>query len=293
MRWRERVDKLRYSFGSAHPLLANQLSEVLDPLDYWWGLNWSPLLDLDSMTQEQEQKLYVDFQKAQYSLLHVLSEKFGTLEKQIIALEFFPDKPGWTPTHWITTWLSFGYMCMQAIAAKYDDSGVTDAITKYNAYVYSKTFTPSNTTKWVSTIEHAWTGWRNTVTDPDHMAAVKLVREILFSDNEDWKTWAFSFANSQGDKPYTVAALLEKVVSQDKLLNAGGTKKKTTALLAGHGISRPKFKRTKNNKQGKQKKCCATKDCKNFVKVHFHKFCDDCFATRKEKSAAEINTSRN
>ena len=77
--------KLRYSFGSAHPLLANQLSEVLDPLDYWWGLNWSPLLDLDSMTQEQEQKLYVDFQKAQYSLLHVLSEKFGTLEKQSIA----------------------------------------------------------------------------------------------------------------------------------------------------------------------------------------------------------------
>jgi hypothetical protein len=80
---------------------------------------------------------------------------------------------------------------------------------------------------------------------------------------------------------------LEKVVSQDKLLNAGGTKKKATALLAGRGISRPKFKRTKNNKQGKQKKCCATKDCKNFVKVHFHKFCDDCFATRKEKSAAE------
>jgi hypothetical protein len=84
-----------------------------------------------------------------------------------------------------------------------------------------------------------------------------------------------------------VADLLEKVVSQDKLLNAGGTKKKDTALLGGHGISRPKFKRTKNIKQGKQKKRCATKDCKNFVNVHFHKFCNDCFATRKEKSAVE------
>jgi len=56
---------------------------------------------------------------------------------------------------------------MQAFAAKYDDSGVTDAITKYHVYVSSKTFTPSDITKWVSTIEHAWAGWRNTVTDPD------------------------------------------------------------------------------------------------------------------------------
>ena len=57
------------------------------------------------------------------------------------------------------------------------------------------------------------------------MAAVELVREFLSPDNEDWRTWAFSFANTQGDKPYTVADLLEKVVNQDKLLNAGGTKK--------------------------------------------------------------------
>jgi hypothetical protein len=87
-------------------------------------------------------------------------------------LEFFPDKPGWTPTHWMTTWLPFGYMCMRKIAAKYVDSGVTDATTKHGVYVASKTFTPSHITKWVSTIEHAWAGWRNTVTDPEHMAAV-------------------------------------------------------------------------------------------------------------------------
>ena len=52
------------------------------------------------------------------------------------------------------------------------------------------------------------------------MTAVELVREILSSDNEDWKNWAYSFATPQGDKPYTVANLLEKVVNQDKLLNA-------------------------------------------------------------------------
>ncbi len=115
-------------------------------------------------------------------------------------------------------------------------------------------------------MEHAWARWRNTVTDPEHMTAVELVHEILSSDNEDRKTWAFSFATQQGDKPYTVADLLEKVVNQDKLLNAGGTKKNATALFADHGITRPTFK-PKINKKGKQKKRCATKDCKNIVRA--------------------------
>lgn len=314
MRWREWENKLRYAFGSAYPLLANQTSESLDPSKYWWGLTWSPLLNFERFDADQEQKLYVDFQKAQYSLLHVLSENFGMHDKQIIAdhdpvqlveklkvkytvewdrdLEFFPNRPGWTPTMWMTTWLPFGYMCLHNIAAKYIDTGVTDAITKHDAYVASKTFTPSNITKWVSGVEHAWAGWRNTVTDPEHMAAVELLQEILSSDNEDWKSWAYSFATQQGDKPYTVADLMEKVVNQDKLLNAGGTKKKATALLAGHGLSRPSFK-SKNGKKGKQKKRCATKDCKNVVKVHFHKFCDPCFTSRKEKSSADDSSALN
>ena len=87
---------------------------------------------------------------------------------------------------------------------------------------------------------------------------------------------------------YTVPDLLEKVVNQDNLLNAGGTKKKATALLAGHGISRPAFK-PKGSK--KQKKRCATKDCKKIVKVHFHKFCDACFSSRKEKSSADDSSA--
>ena len=120
-------------------------------------------------------------------------------------------------------------------------------------------------------MEHAWARWRNTVTDPEHMTAVELVHEILSSDNEDRKTWAFSFATQQGDKPYTVADLLDKVVcqvvNQDKLLNAGGTKKKATALLAGHGVSRPgKPPRHNKKEKGKQKKRCASKDCKTLLR---------------------------
>jgi hypothetical protein len=52
-RWREWVVKLRYAFGSAYPLLVNQTSEVLDPLKYWWGLTWSPLLDFDGTHEKQ------------------------------------------------------------------------------------------------------------------------------------------------------------------------------------------------------------------------------------------------
>jgi hypothetical protein len=86
---------------------------------------------------------------------------------------------------------------------------------------------------------------------------------------------------------------LEKVVNQDKLLNASGTKKKVTALLAGHGIRRPTFK-PKNNKKGKQKKRCATKDCKNIFRVHFHKFCDECYSSRKEKFLSEkVSSAKN
>ena len=40
---------------------------------------------MGGQAEEQEQKLCVDFQKAQYSLLHVLSENFGMHNKQIIA----------------------------------------------------------------------------------------------------------------------------------------------------------------------------------------------------------------
>jgi len=100
----------------------------------------------------------------------------------------------------------------------------------------------------------------------------------------------FLLCHPTGRQAYTVADLLEKVVNQDKLLNAGGTKKKATALLAGHGITRPTFK-PKGCKKGKQKKRCASKDCKNLVKMHFHKFCDDCFSSRKEKSSAENESS--
>jgi hypothetical protein len=161
------------------------------------------------MTSAEEQELNLKFTKDRYSLLHVLSKNVGSHEKQIIAdhdpvvlvpkltqkysdswdanLEFWPSTKAWTSTDWMTTWLPFGYLCLHAIARKYDDTGVSDALSKFNIYVASKKFTPSDPTGWVSMIEHAWNEWKNTVTDPDHLAALELIREILASDDDDWK----------------------------------------------------------------------------------------------------------
>ena len=114
---------------------------------------------MGGQAEEQEQKLYVDFQKAQYSLLHVLSENFGTHENRLsqntILFSLWKNS---RPSTWSIGTLSSSsfptsqdrhhvvalrvpMMCLYNIAAKYIDTGVTDAITKHVAYVASKPFT--------------------------------------------------------------------------------------------------------------------------------------------------------
>jgi len=90
------------------------------------------------------------------------------------------------------------------------------------AFVTATKLNPSALNQWVSNIESTWSEWKNAATNPEHMAAVQLTREILQSDDEDWKSWALNFTTTQGDKPYTVADLMEKIVSLDKLRTAGG-----------------------------------------------------------------------
>jgi hypothetical protein len=35
-------------------MLVNQLSEVYNPKDYWWGLSWHNLLDFENMDKADE-----------------------------------------------------------------------------------------------------------------------------------------------------------------------------------------------------------------------------------------------
>jgi hypothetical protein len=106
---------------------------------------------------------------------------------------------------------------------------------------------------------------------------VQLTREILQSDNEDWRSWALNFTTTQGDKPYTVADLMEKIVSQDKLRTAGGKPKKESALLAFKD-GKARFKKKVN-----KPKVCANKACNNKVKHPRFRFCNSCYTAHKKK----------
>jgi hypothetical protein len=87
---------------------------------------------------EKERQIITDHDPA--VIVEKIKREYSAKEDSELA--FFPAKDGWTPTKWMSTWLPFGYMCLHAIALKYDDSGVTDAITKYAAYLSTKPFTP-------------------------------------------------------------------------------------------------------------------------------------------------------
>ena len=124
-------------------LLSSQMSEACNLQENWWDLSWHAMYDFDNMSREEDQSFFVSFSKAQFSLLHVLSENFGTHEKQSIGdhdlavlvekyqreyseqwdakFGFFPFKEGWSPTNWMTTRLPFGHMCLQTIARKASD----------------------------------------------------------------------------------------------------------------------------------------------------------------------------
>jgi hypothetical protein len=85
IRWREWAHQANFAFGATLPMLVNQLSEVCNPKDYWWGISWHNLLDFENMDKTDEQKVFLSFSKTQHSILHFLSENLDTHEKQIIS----------------------------------------------------------------------------------------------------------------------------------------------------------------------------------------------------------------
>ncbi len=165
------------------------------------------MYDFTVIEPEDKHKLYLEFHKSQYSLLHVLSENFGLHEKQIIInhdlivlqeklkklysqngmknSSFSPHMDGWTPTTWMVICLHFRYMCLQELGRKYDETGVTDAISKYDDWVKSRTFNPKDIMAWASGVETAFDGWNNVAgQNPTYMGVVEIVSGILPSDNE-------------------------------------------------------------------------------------------------------------
>jgi hypothetical protein len=60
----------------------------------------------------------------------------------------------------------------------YEDSGVTDALHKYDKFTLAKPFKQNNVSAWIADLQHAWNTWRNAIKDPEHMAAVETTQQF-------------------------------------------------------------------------------------------------------------------
>lgn len=284
-KWRSWFSRVKAAFGASFPLFANQLNHTCDPHQEFWGLPFHPCHDFYNMTPVEVTNVITQFTKGQYALYHTLTENFDEKQKQVIE-SHAPDKlipalmatHNWPLAHDNLEWLPFGILCAHALAKEYDESGVTDAIAKHTSFEQAKPFNPDDVDTWSSKLRHAWSAWRNAISDPSHMAAVQVLKGIIDCPETDWKSWAFQFSIAQADAPYTVEGLLDKVQQQDKLHRAGhGSKTKPAALLA-NGVHKPSFKKKGNGKP------CRQKGCSRKVENKMFKFCNECFAARRDRA---------
>jgi hypothetical protein len=135
---------------------------------------------------ETYEKLVVQFTRSQYAIYHTLSLNFLTHQRQIIE-EHSPielkrtmmQKDNWPQDDEHITFLPFGLLFLRAMANKYEDSGVTDALHKYESYTLAKPLKPGIVSVWISNLLHAWTTWHNSIKDPEFMAAVEILQQVI------------------------------------------------------------------------------------------------------------------
>jgi hypothetical protein len=84
------------------------------------------------------------------------------------------------------------------MANKYEDSGVTDALHKYEKFTLAKPFKQSNVSAWIADLQHAWNTWQNAIKDPEHMSAVEITQQVIKCDDPDWKSWSLQYSSRLG-----------------------------------------------------------------------------------------------
>jgi hypothetical protein len=101
-----------------------------------------------SVSDESYEKLVVQFNRSQYAIYHTLRLNFLSQQRKIIEdhspIELTRTlmlKQGWSQDDEHINFLPFGLLCLRAMANKYEDSGVTDDLHKYEKYtmIYTST----------------------------------------------------------------------------------------------------------------------------------------------------------
>jgi hypothetical protein len=288
-KWRKWLTLLSSAFGQSYPVFAMQLNDVPEPIDSpdgskLWNLYWHPMSLRMLSADGSYEKLVVEFTRSQYALYHTLSLNFLSHQRQIIEdhspLELtrtLMQKHNWPQDDEHLTFLPFGLLCLRGMANKYEDSGVTDALHKYDKFTLAKPFKQNNVSAWIADLQHAWNTWRNAIKDPEHMAAVEITQQVIKCDDPDWKSWALQYSLKVGDAAYTVDDFLEAVQRHDKMQTH--TKQKTPLALLGnpHGA----------NKANKGTlRLCANPGCKKKTPGPRLSLCNPCYRERQKNSAA-------
>ena len=288
-KWRSWSAILKSAFGMKYSVLTTLLSQEPDATQEFWGFTLDSLYDWYNITAVEERTLRKEFMMSQYALYHALTESFQQQQRHIIESHAPEEltrtlraRYQWPLGHDNLDWLPFGILCLQAIGKQYDESGVTDAIAKHTNFEQAKPFNPADVDAWASKLTHAWTAWKNVVSNPDHMAAVQILKGVLDTPDSDWKSWGYNFSITQGNAPYTVEGLIDKVQQQDKLHKTSG-KASSTALMANGVRGKPNFKKKGGKKTGGT---CHEKGCTRKTNVPF-KFCDPCFAARRNRANSD------
>jgi hypothetical protein len=286
-KWRKWMTLFSSAFGQSYPLFAMQLNDVPEPIDSpdgskLWNLYWHPMSLRMLVSDESYEKLVVQFTRSQYVIYHTLSLNFLSQQRKIIEdhspIELTRTlmlKHGWSQDDEHINFLPFGLLCLRAMANKYEDSGVTDALHKYEKYTMAKPFKQSNVSAWIADLQHAWNTWHNSIKDPEHMAAVEITQQVIKCDDPDWKTWALQYSLKVGDSAYTVADFLEAVQRHDKMQTH--TKQKTPLALLGN----PHDSKAKKVKM----RICAIAGCKKNTPGARLSFCNSCYRERQKNSA--------
>ena len=140
--------------ASAHPFLTEQLPVRPNPAQQYYGLPW-PSLWFDFSNDDAWRTSGQRFAVSQAQIYAILQKNFGAVEKKILddcsmtALKLrYTAEYQFDADSEMITLLPYGILAFHAIADKYSEKGVTDALTKLARFEDAKAFNPKDVEKW-------------------------------------------------------------------------------------------------------------------------------------------------
>lgn len=290
-RWKQWADQLRNSCASVFPFLAMQLRTTPDATLERFGLPFSEVHFDFSGPRGQKEAVKL-FEISQWQLFSVLHKSFGTQETKLFQdydpmrlIPLFKSQFGWDDDHENVQFLPFAILVHNAIAGKYSDTGISDALTKFDRWEKAKVFKTGKVEEWCSELENAYNEVQLSVHDREHLAALQVLHSVLNCGKDVWKTWAMSFATTQAKKPFTIARLVERVLAQYRLVQQkAGTSADEALLTDGPKGDHFQKRKVKN----KDKKICNVPGCNTPVAKLWQSMCLACFKKNKNQQTADI-----